>query len=269
VAANQDEILLEVRDLAVEYKSPQQVRAKALDGVSFQIPAGESVAVLGESGSGKSTLALAILRLLPPHANFVRGTVRFRDQDLLEMSETALESIRGAQIAMIFQQPALALNPLMRVRRQVAEVIRAHRRWSWSRCRDEATLILDQVFENQPGLYESYPHELSGGERQRISIAQALACNPHLVIADEPTASLDAVVQANLLHLFRRLQHIRALSFLLITHNAALVPGLADRVLVLREGRLIEEGNLLEMYRHPQDSYTADLLHSALPSCAS
>lgn len=269
------EVLLEVRDLEVTYHSPRrQARSeqnapppvKALRGVTFQVRAGESLAVLGESGSGKSTLALSILRLLPS-GSAVRGSIRFRGIDLLQASEPNLRKIRGAQISIIFQQPGVALNPLMRVDRQVAEVIRAHRpprsRWERPRCQAEAGLVLERVFGKECGqLARAYPHQLSGGQSQRVSIAQALACGPRLIILDEPAASLDAVVQEEILQIFRELRSTSSTSLLFITHNPAILPGLADRVIVLRAGELVEEGELRDVYSHPEATYTAGLLRS-------
>lgn len=260
---SRDDALVEVCDLGIKYQSRGQVPFKALKGVSFLIRAGESLAILGESGSGKSTLALSILRLLPPNATIVRGTIHFRGLDILNLPERSIEEIRGSQIAMVFQQPGLALNPIMRVCRQVTEVIRANRPWGRSRCRDEARLVLERVFGNEcDRIFQAYPHQLSGGQRQRVSIAQALACNPRLVIADEPTASLDAVVQAGILRLFQDLRRSTGFSLILITHNPAILPGLVDRVLVLRRGEMVEEGILRDVYRRPQAPYTAELLHS-------
>jgi ABC-type dipeptide/oligopeptide/nickel transport system ATPase component len=265
VTENRREILLEVRDLIVEYKSPREVRTKVLDRISFEIRAQESMAILGESGSGKSTLALSVLRLLPANAAIVRGAIYLRGQDILKAPERALEEIRGDQISMVFQQPGIALNPVMRVCRQVTEVIKAHRPWNQSRCRDEAKLVLQRVIgEEYDRLSQSYPHELSGGQRQRVSIAQALACNPELLIADEPTSSLDAVAQASVLKLFQGLRSISAASLMLITHNPTILPGLVDRVLVMRGGKLVEEGILRDVYRRPRLPYTAELLRSVL-----
>jgi ABC-type dipeptide/oligopeptide/nickel transport system ATPase component len=166
---------------------------------------------------------------------------------------------------MIFQQPGMALNPFLRVGRQVAEVIRAHRPWNWSRCRDQAMLVFEQLFEEEPRrIWNAYPHELSGGQRQRVSIAQALACSPQLLIADEPTSSLDAVIQASVLEMFERLKRVSPLSFMFITHNPALLRGFADRVLVLEAGRLVEDGRLPDVYRRPRSAYSAGLTQPAL-----
>jgi ABC-type glutathione transport system ATPase component len=258
--------LLEVHNLTITYHSHNQMPIKALEGVSFRIQPGESLAVVGESGSGKSTLALSILRLLPFHSAIARGTIRFRGIDLIRTSERTLRNIRGAKIAMVFQQPGMALNPYMRVYGQVAEVIRAHRAWSRSRRLDEARVVLERVLGSEcDRLWQAYPHQLSGGQRQRVSIAQALACNPQLIIADEPTSSLDAVAEAGIIRIFRELRRASSASLLLITHNPAILPGLADRVLVLRAGKPVEEGTLEELYRQPREPYTAELL-GALPA---
>jgi ABC-type glutathione transport system ATPase component len=256
-----NEMLLEVRDLEITYKSPNQIPVKALQGVSFQIDRGESVAIVGESGSGKSTLALSILRLLPLNAEIVRGSIRLQGLDILRAPERTLQRIRGARICMVFQQPGMALNPTMRVYRQVADVIQAHRPWNWSRCVDEATTILHRMFGGENvRLCQAYPHQLSGGERQRVCIAQALACHPDLIIADEPTASLDAVMQADILQIFHDLRCDSSISLMIITHNLAILPGLADRVLVLRGGQPVEEGLLRDVFQRPRVAYTSKLL---------
>jgi ABC-type glutathione transport system ATPase component len=258
--------LLEVRNLAITYHSNNQIQIKALDGVSFRIQPGESLAIVGESGSGKSTLALSILRLLPFHSVTARGTICFRGIDLLRTAERTLRNIRGAKIAMVFQQPGMALNPYMRVYRQVAEVIRAHRAWSRSQRLDEAKLVLESVLGSEcDRVWQAYPHQLSGGQRQRVSIAQALACRPQLIIADEPTSSLDPVAEAGIIRIFRDLRRASSTSLLLVTHNPAILPGLADRVLVLRAGELVEEGTLEELYRQPREPYTAELLGAIPP----
>ncbi len=218
--------------------------------------------VLGESGSGKSTLALSLIAMLPSSASIRAGALRFLDTDILAVSEKHLRQIRGAQIAIIFQQPGMALNPFLTVQRQVVEVIRAHRKRKWRESRMEATRALQQVFGSTANrLSRAYPHELSGGERQRVSIAQALACRPKLIIADEPTAALDSVVQAGILDIFRQLRGACAMLFM--THDARILAGLADRIVILRRGRVMQEGDLFEMYRNPPDVYTAGLLGGA------
>lgn len=263
-----NEVLLEVRDLGITYQSRDQVSVQALEGISFQIRPGESMAVVGESGSGKSTLALSILRILPLNASTVRGFIRFRGLDMLRAPERTLQRIRGARISMVFQQPGMALNPTMRVYQQVVDVIRAHRRWSRSRCVEEAMTILHSVFAGaNTRLFHAYPHQLSGGERQRVSIAEALACHPELIIADEPTASLDTITQADILKIFHDLRGTSPVSLMMITHNLATLPGLADRVLVLRGGQAVEEGPLRDVFRHPRTAYTAELLRCVPAPC--
>jgi ABC-type glutathione transport system ATPase component len=264
LGGEREDTLLEIRDLKLAYESPGGGESLALDGISLRVGAGEVLAVLGESGSGKSTLAFSILRSLPRNARVVSGTIHYRGENLLQLPERRLQQIRGARISMVFQQPGMALNPIMRVWRQVAEVIRAHRKWDRGRARREATLILGQVFpeDDLDRICAAYPHQLSGGERQRVSIAQALVCGPELLIADEPTAALDAVTQGGVLDVFRRLKRASGLSMIFITHSPAILPGLADRVLILREGRLVEEGPLRSVFVTPEQSYTAALLRS-------
>jgi ABC-type glutathione transport system ATPase component len=255
------ELLVEIRDLTVEFGGLGKAREKAVDGVSLAISQGEFIGVLGESGSGKSTLGRSILGLLPVNARVVRGTIAYRGQNILGAAESELERLRGAQIAMVFQQPGMALNPFMRAARQVAEVIRAHRKLTRERCRDEARRVLEIVFEGDlDRICDAYPHELSGGEQQRLSIAQAIACSPRLIIADEPTTALDSVVQAHLLQLFGRIKEITRASVLFLTHNPAILWNLADRMIIFRDGRLVEDGYLEDIYSHPRDLYTADLL---------
>jgi ABC-type dipeptide/oligopeptide/nickel transport system ATPase component len=263
------EALLEVEDLCVAYEASGRASKPALTGISFRIRAGESVGIIGESGSGKSTLALSILRLLPHNATIVRGRLFFLGSEMLELPERILRKIRGALISMVFQHPGMALNPFMRVRRQVAEVIRAHTGGSLSRGLERADTLLNRVFGNNANdLLEAYPHQLSGGQRQRVLIAQAFACNPKLIIADEPTASLDGVSQAGVLELFREIRAVSSTSLLIITHNAAILPGIVDRILVLRSGELIEEGAARRVLYEPQQAYTAELLKPALPGSA-
>jgi ABC-type dipeptide/oligopeptide/nickel transport system ATPase component len=253
--------------LAVAYRSRNQIPIEALQGVSLRIQPGESVGIVGESGSGKSTLAMSILRLLPPNGYVTRGTIRFRGADILSASERTLQKIRGAQIAMVFQQPGMALNPHMRVCHQVAEVIRAHRAWSHPRCLEEARHILERVLGSDcDRLWQVYPHQLSGGQQQRVSIAQAIACDPRLIIADEPTSSLDTVAAAAILKILEDLRRASSVSLILITHKLTILPGLIDQVLVLRKGELAEEGTLEELYQQAREPYTAELLGALQPA---
>ena len=257
------EPLLQVRDLRVSFFSDSAPEIVALRGITFDIYPGECAAILGESGCGKTTAALSILRLLPPAGRFVSGSILFRRQELIGLSESKLQEIRGAAIAMIFQESGIALNPFCRVVDQVAEVLRARQPWTVGKCREEAEALLRRVHLKDDGrLAQAYPHQLSGGERQRVLIAQAIACRPALVLADEPTASLDTTVQADILQLLKELKKEQNMSVLLITHNPALLPGLVDRVLVMYAGRIIEEGALREVMRNPLHPYTRSLLAS-------
>jgi ABC-type glutathione transport system ATPase component len=223
------EPLLEVRDLCIKLLP----RRRILSGVSFDIPTGSIAGLSGDSGSGKTTLALALLKLLPSAQYDVSGEVRLRGRDLLTLDERALESVRGAQIAMIFQDPLLALNPVLSIRRQIAEILRAHD------ADGEPADLLALAGIAAPGrILAAYPHELSGGERQRVTIAQALACRPALIVADEPFSSLDAPRVVELAALFRRLRDELGTSFLLISHHPGVLAAATDQLLVLRDGML-------------------------------
>jgi ABC-type glutathione transport system ATPase component len=223
------EPLLEVRDLSVELLPHRPI----LRGVCLDIPPASIIGLSGDSGSGKSTLALALLNLLPPAQYGVRGQVRLRGRDLLTLDERSLELVRGAQIAMIFQDPLLALNPVMRIADQVAEVLRAHH------CPGKPADLLGLAGLPAPArILSAYPHELSGGERQRVTIAQALACRPALIVADEPFTALDAPRVVELAATFRRLRDQTRTSFLVISHQPGILAATADEVLVLRAGRL-------------------------------
>jgi oligopeptide/dipeptide ABC transporter ATP-binding protein len=250
--------LLEVRGLTVAYGA-----ASALEDATFHVEAGEMAGVLGESGSGKTTLALALAGLLPPAARVLRGAVLFRGTDLLGQPERRLRALRGAQIALISQEPALALNPVIRAGEQVAEVVRAHRRWSAGRCRQHARLALEKLCGADAGrIFDAYPHQLSGGQRQRVAIAQAVALEPALVVADEPTSSLDAALQADVLALLGELT-LRGSAVLLVTHNPGNLTGLANRVLVMYAGRIVEQGGFAEVWSAPLHPYTRALLACA------
>jgi ABC-type glutathione transport system ATPase component len=223
------EPLLEVRDLCVKLLP----RRRILSGVSFDIPRGSVAGLSGDSGSGKTTLALALLKLLPTAHYDVSGQVLLRGRNLLALDERALEPVRGAQIAMIFQDPLLALNPVLSIRRQIAEILRAHD------ADGEPADLLALAGIAAPGrILAAYPHELSGGERQRVTIAQALACRPALIVADEPFSSLDAPRVVELAALFRRLRDELGTSFLLISHHPGVLAAATDQLLVLRDGML-------------------------------
>jgi peptide/nickel transport system ATP-binding protein len=255
--------LLEVRDLAVRYAGADGAAAWAVGELNLDVSEGEVVGLLGESGCGKTTLLLAILGLLPASARIVDGSIRFRGRDLRGLDPAALRAVRGAEISMIFQEPALALNPVRRVGAQVAEVVGAHRSWSRRRCREEALSILAEVgFPDPTRIHDSHPHELSGGQRQRVAIAQALVCRPALVLADEPTASLDSTTQAELRSLLGTLQRRFGLSLLLVSHDLGGLAALAARVLVMYAGRIVEAGPAARVFADPLHPYSRGLLRA-------
>jgi peptide/nickel transport system ATP-binding protein len=239
-------------------RSPQPV--PALRQVDLDIAPAEIVGVLGESGSGKSTLALSILGLLPESAH-VDGSIFFEGEDLSNVAEARWAKVRGARVAMIFQEPSLSLSPVMRAGDQIAEVIRAHRSGSSKQRKQEGEAALkDAGISDVNRIYRAYPHQLSGGELHRVAIAQALACRPALVIADEPTRSLDVTLQAEIQNALRDINRKYGSALLFVTHNPALLAGFADRVLVMYAGRIVEAGPVAQMYRRPLHPYTRGLL---------
>ena len=255
--------VLEIQDLHVSYRSREGAFHPALAGVSFGLMAGEILGVLGESGSGKSTLAVSLLRLLPGNANIIRGTVHFEGKDLLQASPEELQQIRGRRISLIFQEPSLALHPTMRAGEQVRQVLAAHGASGKSALNERTRQVFAEVFpEDANRIARSYPHELSGGQRQRVLIAQAIACGPAVVIADEPTASLDPATQMEILEVFRSLREKLRLAMIFITHNPALLAGFADRALVLYGGRVAELGPAAAVLASPRHPYTKALFAS-------
>ncbi|WP_055748464.1 ABC transporter ATP-binding protein [Frankia sp. AvcI1] len=250
--------VLEVTDLRVRLGGVDVV-----DGVSFALAAGERVGLIGESGSGKSLTALAVLGLLPPGAS-VTGSVRLHGRELLGGSDRELSRLRGRDLAMIFQEPSTALNPLMRVGRQISEPLRLHRGYSRQAAARAAVELAAAVGLPDPQrLVRSYPHELSGGQRQRVCIAAALACRPAVLLADEPTTALDVTVQAEILALLGRLVDDTGTALLFITHDLAVVAAGTDRLAVLRRGRVVETGATDDVLRAPADPYTRALLAAA------
>jgi ABC-type glutathione transport system ATPase component len=233
----------------------------ALDGVAFDITPGEILGVMGESGCGKTSIALAMLGLLPSDRTDVSGSIVFRGQNLVAMDEHSLQRIRGAEISMVYQEPGIALSPLMPVGAQIAEVVHAHREWSWKQCRAEARLILARVgLPSTDRIVSAYPHQLSGGQLQRVVLAQALVCRPALLIADEPTAALDARSQADFIGMLRELNQQLNISILLISHSPEIQASLADRVLVMKDGQIIEQGRFEDLYWKSSHAYTKTLL---------
>lgn len=262
--------VLEIQDLHISYVSREGLARPALAGVGFALQQGEILGVLGESGSGKSTLASAIVKLLAPNARITKGAVIFESKNLLLANSEELRRIRGARIARIFQEPALALHPTLRAGEQVRQVLAAHISFSNSVLRKRTHEIFSLLFsEHAERAANSYPHQLSGGQRQRILIAQAIACRPSVLLADEPTASLDPTTQAEILNLFRTLQKKLGLAILFITHNPALLSGFADRLLLLYAGRVVECGPAESVLASPRHPYTKSLFQSIPPNLAS
>lgn len=243
--------LLEVRDLTVRYRGVDEQLCAAVSHASFEVASGEIVGIFGASGSGKTTLGLSLLRLLPDSAQLTASTLKFQGHDLLKAGEKEMSRLRGSEISIMYQEPALALNPVMRVGDQIAEVLRAHSRISYRECRDRAARLLERVhLDRRADAFRAYPHELSGGERHRVVIAQALACGPSLIVADEPTAGLDADLQTEILDLISELRSELSVSFLLISHDHAVLKRMSDRTMKMSAGRLTEEPTLLVRGRH-------------------
>jgi peptide/nickel transport system ATP-binding protein len=255
--------LLDVRDLSVRFETDDGA-TQAVDELSFSLDEREVLGVVGESGCGKSVTMLSLLRLLPPTA-VVTGSARFGDTDLLAASNAQLKRIRGREISFVFQEPMTSLNPSFTVGRQVGEVLQHHLGYSRRAARARAVELLDLVRIPAPGSrVDEYPHQLSGGMRQRVMIAIALACDPKILIADEPTTALDVTIQAGILDLMRDIRDRLGTAIVLITHNLGVVADIADRVIVMYAGRKAEEAPVHELYEHPQHPYTIGLL-GAIP----
>jgi oligopeptide transport system ATP-binding protein len=255
--------LLQVRNLTTRFNT-ERGRATAVDQVSFDIGQGETVAIVGESGSGKSVTALSIMRLIPtPPGRIETGEVIFEGRDLLKLDDAGIRAIRGNKIAMIFQEPMSSLNPALTVGLQVAEPVNLHRGLPWGKAMELAKELLGRVrIPDAASRLASYPHQYSGGMRQRVMIAMALACQPRLIIADEPTTALDVTVQAQILDLLKELTRETGSSLLLITHDLGLVARYADRVAVMYGGRIVETAPARELYKNPRHPYTLGLMTS-------
>lgn len=261
-----DNILLDVNDLRVYFEG-DETASRAVDGVSYKIHRRETVCIVGESGCGKTVTALAMLGLLPsPPARIAGGQALFKDRDLLGLDEQALQSIRGRKIAMVFQEPMTSLNPVFTIGDQISEAIRTHNRLTPEALREHCIKLLADVgipaAEQRTG---DYPHQLSGGQRQRVMIAMALACEPDLIIADEPTTALDVTVQAQILRLLRALQVKHHMAIQYITHDLSVVSAIADRVYVMYAGMVVEEAAASNLFAEPRHPYTQALL-AALPT---
>ena len=255
--------ILQVDDLQTHFFTAVGT-VRAVDGVSYALKAGETLGVVGESGCGKSVSALSILRLVAnPPGRIVGGSIAFEGRNLLEVSETEMERIRGNEISMIFQEPMTSLNPLFTVGRQVSEAIALHQGLSRREAMGRAVEMLRQVYIPEPERrVHAYPHQLSGGMRQRVMIAMALSCNPKVLIADEPTTALDVTIQAQILDLMRELQKTFGTAIVLITHDMGVVAENADRVVVMYAGRKVEEAPAADLFDNPGHPYTRGLLGS-------
>ncbi len=254
--------MLAVEDLCVSFATDRGL-VRAVDSVSLSVDPGETLAIVGESGSGKSVTALSILRLLGGAGRIERGRILFEEVDLLSLSETAIRHIRGDRIAMIFQEPMTSLNPVLTIGRQVAEPIQLHRRVRKRDALDQAGELLRKVaIPDAEQRLDDYPHQFSGGMRQRVMIAMALACQPRLIIADEPTTALDVTVQAQILALLKDLTRETNAALVLITHDLGVVARYADRVAVMYAGRIVESAPARDLYARPQHPYTQGLMSS-------
>ncbi len=252
--------ILQVSDLCVDFVLEDRT-IEAVRGASFDLAAGETLAIVGESGSGKSVTALALTRLLPvPPALIKRGKITFRGDDVLAMDSSCLRHLRGGKIAYIFQEPSTSLNPVFTVRSQIAEAIRLHRP-DVTDVDAEVVRWLDAVgIADAAKRMNDYPHQLSGGMQQRVMIAMALACQPDILVADEPTTALDVTIQAQIMDLLASLKERFGMAVILITHNFGIVSGFASRVLVMYRGKIVEQGSTDEVLRHPQHAYTRALI---------
>ncbi|HYX42614.1 MAG TPA: ABC transporter ATP-binding protein [Pyrinomonadaceae bacterium] len=254
--------LLEVKNLQTHFRTRAGL-VRAVDGVSFQLERGELLGLVGESGCGKSVTALSLLRLVAPPGKIVGGEILFDSVDLLKLSESKMRAIRGDDVAMIFQDPMTSLNPVYTVGEQIAEALRLHRKLSRKQAKAAAIEAMREVSIPDPARrVDDYPHQLSGGMRQRVMIAMALACDPKLLIADEPTTALDVTIQAQILELLDGLRQTRELAVLLITHDLGVVAEVADRVAVMYTGRIVEESPVAELFARPKHPYTEGLLRS-------
>ena len=260
--------LLEVSGLKTYFEVPGSL-VRAVEDIRFSIRQGEAVGIVGESGSGKSVLALSLMRLVPSPGRIVGGEAMFRiteegtPVDLLSLPEDQMRQMRGAQIAMIFQEPMTSLNPVFTIGNQIGEAIYQHHGGNKKQVRDRTIEMLHMVKIPYPTKrINDYPHQLSGGQRQRIMIAMALACRPKLLIADEPTTALDVTIQAQILDLLAELQEKLGMALLMITHDFGVVAQVADRILVMSEGKIVEEGDSEKIFKSPEHPYTRTLLEA-------
>lgn len=257
------EVLLEVKELYTQFSTEHGI-APAVDGVSFSLEKGKTLGIVGESGSGKSVTSLSIMRLLQePAGRIAGGEILFKGQDLTKLSQKEMQEVRGKHISMIFQEPMTALNPVYTVGQQIAEVFVVRQKMKKSQARQKAVEMLRMVGIPSPETrVDSYPHQLSGGMRQRVVIAIALACNPELIIADEPTTALDVTIQAQILELMKQLQKQLNTALIMITHDLGIVYEMADDVLVMYCGQVVESGSMKDVFHHILHPYTEGLMSS-------
>jgi len=254
--------ILEVEKLQTHFRTDQGV-SRAVNGVSFSLSAGETLAIVGESGCGKSVTAMSILRLIPSPPGKSAGSIRFQGRDLLTLPEPEMRKIRGNDISMIFQEPMTSLNPVLTIGRQITETLVLHQKLDKAAATARAVEMLRLANIPEPERrITQYPHELSGGMRQRVMIAMALACDPKLLIADEPTTALDVTVQAQILDLMRQLKEKTGTAIILITHDLGVVAEMAERVIVMYAGKVVEEASVADLFARPQHPYTRALLGS-------
>lgn len=257
--------MLEVKNLKTHFPLPDGKVAQAVDGISFEVNAGETVCIVGESGCGKSVTSFSLMQLLPRYAQHPEGEILFKGKDVLKMNFREKRNMRGSQMAMIFQEPGTALNPVFRVGKQVAEAIRIHDKSSKQEAKQRTIELFHRVGIPHPEeRFNAWPHELSGGMKQRVMIAMALACKPELLVADEPTTALDVTIQAQILKLMQTLQQENDMAILMITHNLRVVNQVADRVIVMYAGRIVETAERKTLFTNPQHPYTKALF-KAIP----
>lgn len=258
-------MLLDVRSLQTHFYT-EEGTVRAVDGVSFALDEAQVLGIVGESGCGKSVASLSILRLIPPPGRVVGGRALFRGRDLLSLSETEMRSLRGNQISMVFQEPMTSLNPVFRVQDQISEVLELHMGLSRRAALDRVEGLLGEVgIPSARDRMRDYPHQMSGGMRQRVMIAMALACSPALIIADEPTTAVDVTIQAQILDLLATLRESRRMAILLITHDLGVIAEMANNVIVMYTGRIVEEAPVRDIFRTPLHPYTQGLMRS-IPS---
>ncbi|NHN31731.1 ABC transporter ATP-binding protein [Paenibacillus agricola] len=254
--------LLEVLDLKTHFKTEEGI-VPSVNGVTFSVNKGETLAIVGESGCGKSVTSLSIIGLIADSGEVVGGQILFQGQDLLQMSKKEIRKLRGNKISMIFQEPMTSLNPVFTIGNQIGEVIRIHQKADKKEAREKSIKMLELVgIPNPNKLVDNFPHQLSGGMRQRVMIAMALACNPELLIADEPTTALDVTIQAQILEMINKLSKELNTGVILITHDLGVVAEMADRVVVMYAGEVVEEANVYDLFARPKHPYTIGLLGS-------